>query len=70
VGHHPADEGIGVIWNMKGYFYGYGIGALVALIITLSLDLPLTLEGAAVRFLISLACLCIGGEIGERVIKW
>ena len=59
-----------MIWNMKGYLYGFWIGALAALIITLSLDLPLTFEGAAVRFLIALPCLVVGGEIGERVIKW
>ncbi len=59
-----------MIWNMKGYLYGYGIGALVALIITLSLDLPFTAEGLVGRFLIVLVCLIVGGKIGERVVKW
>lgn len=70
MGHHPADGGVGVIENIKGYLYGYLIGALVALIFVLVLDLPPTIEGLLMRFLIIVPFLFVGGKIGERVITW
>lgn len=74
MGHHPADEGVGMNWftdlrnpfrMTRGYWYGFVIGALLALALN-----QLDFYGPLGAFSVSFGLSYFGGSVGRKFITW